>query len=109
MGSSPTPGIMIKWLAKTILKTVGIFIKMPNPFLPLMLPGGRQMEATELQEIQLDLSHLRDLDRMIKNLPHPEEGLKITLVGQGFCGDVVAHDGSWHLDKGFTLRSSNRG
>jgi len=95
---------MIKWIAKILLKTVGAFIKGPGPFLPLMLPGGRQAEVAEL-ETHLDLSHLRDLDRMIKNLPDPTEGLKITLVGQGFCGDVVAHDGSWHLDKGFQFKA----
>lgn len=95
---------MIKKLLQVMIKTVGIFIKGPGPFLPLMLPGGRQVEVAEL-ETHTNLPHLRDLNRMIRNLPTPdEEGLKITLVGQGFCGDVIAHDGSWHLAKGFQFK-----
>jgi hypothetical protein len=89
---------MIKWITEIFVKTVGLFIKGPGPILPLMLPN-----QTKVIELRI-FPYSQVLGRMIRNLPDPKEGLKITLVSQEFYGDVIARGGSWHLAKGFRFK-----
>lgn len=48
-----------------------------------------------------------DIRRMVKGLPDPIEndGMVVTIVGQGFSGNLVARGGRWKTkDKSFKVR-----
>jgi len=86
---------MIK-LFKEIIETIKWVVSGKMALVhPLMLPGGRSIEMAEQKPTKADLN----LARLIQNLPPPDkEGLRITLVGQGFKRDVVVSQGRWYFD-----------
>jgi len=88
---------MFKWLGDLAKKALGW---QTEPPCLLSLYGGKEVKIPPVP-----IKIIVNINRVTRHLPLPEEGKIITLVGQGFCGDVKVENGVWRFDKNFKIKA----